>query len=69
MIQPYEPVELTHPDGERTYTATTIAEYNNLVYGQGYKPAHEHRAQPAPLSQRTPGQTLAEPKQDKSDKQ
>lgn len=31
----FKPVVVVHPDG-REYTATTAAEFNNLVYGAGY---------------------------------
>jgi hypothetical protein len=33
----FEPVELTAPNGT-AHTAHTAVEFNNLVYGQGYKP-------------------------------
>lgn len=33
----FEPVELTAPNGAK-HTATTAVEFNNLVFGQGYKP-------------------------------
>lgn len=34
----FKAVELVSPDG-RSYTATTALEFNNLVYGHGYKQA------------------------------
>lgn len=36
MAEPFKPVPLVAPDGSE-WTASTPAELNNLLYGQGYK--------------------------------
>lgn len=38
MANEFKPVPLVSPDG-RDYTAQTPTEFNDLVYGHGYKPA------------------------------
>jgi hypothetical protein len=42
--------KLIAPDG-RVFTARSAAEYNDLRYGQGYRPAPATEPAPAPLSE------------------
>jgi hypothetical protein len=48
----FEPVKLTAPSGAE-YTAHSATEYNNLVFGQGYKPVQPRKNSPEAVAART----------------
>lgn len=48
----FEPVELTAPNGAK-HTATSAIEFNNLVFGLGYKPVQSRKNSPEAVAART----------------
>lgn len=48
--------KLVAPDG-REFTARSAAEYNDLRFGQGYRPAEEDTPEPEPESEPEPKAT------------